>query len=93
MRKRIGQVTHYFNRLGVAVLKLDEGLKIGDLIHVHGHSTDFVQRVGSMEIDHRKMETVGPGEDVALQVVDRVRRGDRVFLVSEDWAGDIGIQC
>jgi putative protease len=82
MEKEIGRITHYFNRLGVAVLELTEGLKVGDVVHILGHTTDFTQPVWSLEIEHRKIQAVGPGADVALEVSDRVRRGDRVYRVA-----------
>ena len=85
MRKRVGEVTHYFNRAGVAVVELSGELSVGDLVHIYGHTTDFTQRVGSMEIDHRKVESVGPGDDFGLLVIERVRRGDAVYqLTGED---------
>lgn len=83
MEIKIGVVTHYYNHLGVAVIKLDEPLKLGETVHILGHSTDFIQRVGSMEINHRKVQSVGAGAEVALKVVARVRRGDIVFRVPE----------
>ena len=83
MEKQVGQITHYFNRIGVAVLKLEEGLKVGDTIQISGHTTDFSQQVWSMEIDHHKMQEVGPGANVALKVDEPVRKGDAVYLVME----------
>lgn len=82
MRERVGTVTHYFNRIHVAVIALTGELKVGDMVHIYGHTTDFIQRVGSMEVNHRKIESAGPGEEIALEVVDRVRRGDTVYKVS-----------
>jgi hypothetical protein len=84
MEKRIGQVTHYFKRIGVAVLELKGGLKVGDVVHIQGHITDFTQPVESMEIEHQKVQSVGPGADVALRVNERVRRGDAVYNVVEE---------
>ena len=81
MEKLIGKVTHYYNRIAVAVLNLEEGLKMGDEIHIIGHTTDLTQRVESMEVNHRQVQSVGAGADVALAVNGRVRRGDNVFLV------------
>ncbi|HEX6384990.1 MAG TPA: hypothetical protein VF177_10000 [Anaerolineae bacterium] len=81
MEKRIGKVTHYFNRIGVAVLELEDGLQVGDTIHITGHRTDFTQQVNSMEIDHQKMQAVGAGADVALKVDEQVREGDRIYKV------------
>jgi len=84
MRECVGKVTHYFNRLGVAVIEPDGELRVGDLIHLYGHTTDFTQWVGSMEIDHRKVDVIGPGDQGALLVVKRVRRGDEVFKLTGD---------
>ena len=84
MEKCIGKVTHYFGRLGVAVLELSDGLKTGDVVHILGHTTDFCQQVESMEIEHQKLDEVGPGSDVALKVGQRVRRGDSVYKVIEE---------
>lgn len=84
MEKRIGTVTHYFNHIAVAVLELEEGLKVGDTIHIAGHTTDFTQQVESMEIEHQPMQAVGAGADVALAVDHRVRKGDVVYMVTND---------
>ena len=63
MERRIGQVTHYFKRIGVAVLELSGGLMVGDVVRIQGHTTDFTQRVESMEIEHQKMQSAGPGAE------------------------------
>lgn len=83
MEIRIGEVTHYYNNIGVAVLKLTSELKVGDTIHFRGATTEFTQSVASLEIEHQKVESVGPESEVALKVNQRVRRGDRIFKVSE----------
>lgn len=80
---QIGKVTHYFNRISVAVLELDGELNVGDTVHIVGRITDFVMRVGSMEINHQKVQSVSAGDDVALQVDEYVRDGDAVFKVLE----------
>jgi hypothetical protein len=83
MEKQIGRVTHYYSRLGVAVLALDAGLAVGDTVHIVGHTTNFTQTVESMEVQHRKLQEVGPGADVALKVDERVRVGDTVYQIIE----------
>ena len=83
MELEIGRVTHYYNHINVAVLKLDENLKLGDLIHILGHSTDFIQRVTSMEVEHHTTLWVKPGDDVAVKVVEPVREHDVVYRVVE----------
>ena len=75
----IGRVTHYFGHLSVAAVTLTAPLKVGDRIHVRGHTTDLVQDVASMEVEHRSVEQAGPGDDVALAVDDHVREHDLVF--------------
>jgi putative protease len=81
MEKHIGQVTHYFKRIGVAVLDLSGGLQVGDVVHIQGRTTDFTQAVESMEIEHQRVQSVGPGADVALKVIEHVRKGDGVYKV------------
>ena len=81
MEQRIGQVTHYFNRVRVAVLDLSGELRVGDTIHIQGRDVDFTQGVQSMEIEHQKVQVVGPHAEVALQVIQPVRKGDAVFKV------------
>ena len=63
--ERIGVVTHYYGHLSVAVVKLDPGtaLRIGDNIHIKGHTSDFGQRVESLQIGHAPVQEVGPNDD------------------------------
>jgi hypothetical protein len=82
METRIGEVTHYFNHLGVAVLDLSAELKVGDTIHLQGHAADFTQQVESMEIEHQKVQSAGPKKEVALKMVQPVHKGDPVFKVT-----------
>lgn len=81
---QVGKVTHYYDRISVAVLELSGELKVGETIHIHGRLTDFSQRVGSMEIEHQKIETANPGAEIALKVLEPVREGDVIFLVKQD---------
>ena len=81
--RAIGKVTHYFDRIGAAALELTDELSVGDTIHLKGHTTDFIQRVASIQIEHQACEKVGPGNDIAIKVDERVREGDTVYKVSE----------
>lgn len=74
----IGTVTHFFGHLSVAAVTLTDTLRVGDRIHITGHTTDLEQSVESMEVEHAKVEAAGPGDDVALHVNDHVREGDRI---------------
>lgn len=84
MEVEIGRVTHYFNHLHVAVLKLTDHLKLGDKIHILGHFTDLVERVASMEVSHHSVEWVKPGDDVAIKVNEPVHEHDIVYRITEE---------
>ena len=83
MNELIGKVTHYYSRIGVAVLQISGELAVGDTILFLGHTTDLTQQVLSMEIEHQKVQSVGPGSEVALKVIERVRSGDEIYKVLE----------
>lgn len=78
----VGTISHFFAQPQVAALTLEEELSVGDVVRVRGHTTDFEQKVGSMQIDHESVEQAASGAEVGIKVVDRVRRGDKVFRVS-----------
>src|SRR5262249_27282531 len=79
--QRIGVVTHYFSHVSVATIKLEPGmtLRIGDVIHIHGHTTDFTQRVESLEVNHAPAREVGATDDFGLKVIEHAREHDVVF--------------
>jgi putative protease len=81
MEKSIGQITHYFGHIGVAVIKLSSELKVGDNIHVVGHGADFNQAVDSMQVEHAQIEVAKAGDDVGMKVNEKVKPGAEVFLV------------
>jgi len=60
--KLIGKVTHYFSKIGVAVIELSDTLKVGETIRIVGGETDFDQVIESMEIEHQKVETAKAGD-------------------------------
>jgi hypothetical protein len=77
----VGTVTHYYGKPHVAVIMLSGEVNQGDVLRFHGHTTDFEQSVGSMEVEHGHIEAAGPGTEVAIEVDDRVREHDLVFKV------------
>lgn len=84
MEVEIGKVKHYFNHLQVAVLSLTDNLKLGDKIHILGHTTDLIERVASMEVDHHPVDWVKAGDDVAIKVNAPVHEHDMVYLIVEE---------
>ena len=80
--RRIGVVTHYFSHLSVAVVRLESAtLRVGDTIHIRGHTSDFTQRVESLQVEHAPVTEVGPNDDFGLQVIEPVREHDVVYKV------------
>lgn len=79
--KFIGEVTHYFGNIGVAVIELKDGLKEGETIRVKGGSKDFEQAVESMEVDRKKIREAKPGDSVGLKVAEKVKEGYKVYKV------------
>ena len=80
--ERIGLVTHYFSHLSVAVVKLEAAtLRVGDTIHIRGHTTDFKQRVDSLQVNHASVPEAGPSDDFGLKVREHAREHDVVYKV------------
>ena len=81
--KKIGVVTHYFTKIGVAVIKLNKSLNKGDKIKIQSDTpeglTNFTQKVTSMQHNHKTLMKAGPGKEIGLKVRDRVRENDLVF--------------
>lgn len=82
--KEVGRVTHYFSKLGVAVIELDDTVKTGDTIHIKGHTSDFTQQIDSMQIEHETVEIAQPGQSIGLRVSGHAREHDVVFKVTAE---------
>lgn len=83
--KKIGFVSHYFNHIQVAAIEITDGeLKVGDTIHIKGHTTDLTQQVDSMQIEHASIQVAKKGDSIGTKVKDHVRQHDEVFLVTQD---------
>ena len=76
-------MTHYFSQVSVAVVRLESGsLRVGDTIHVTGHTSDFRQRVESLQIEHQPVSEVSAGQEFGLKVTEHAREHDIVYKVS-----------
>ena len=84
MEEKIGVVTDYLNRIGVAVIQLTDGaVRLGDDVRITGRATELRQAVESLQVEHRPVEEAARGSEVAMKVVHPVRRHDQVFRVRE----------
>ena len=79
--EEIGKVTHYFSKIGVGVIELSKDLAVGDKIKIKGATSDFEQKVDSMQIEHEKVEKAGSGQSIGLKVKEHVREHDKVYKV------------
>lgn len=82
--KLVGEVTHFYNRIGVAVVDLKDDLQVGDQVHFFGRSTDFRQEVTSMQVEHEQISEAGKGQEVAVKVERRVRKRDKIYKLTDE---------
>jgi len=79
--KEIGKVSTYFSHVGVAAVKLSRKLKVGDKVHFKGHTTDFEEKVKGIQIERKEVKEAKSGEHIGIKVPEKVRPGDKIFLV------------
>ena len=83
--KAIGTVTHYFGKIQVAGIRITEGtLRVGDKIHIQGHTSDFVQSIDSIQIDGKAVDEAVAGDEIGIKVVEHAREHDAVYKVVDD---------
>lgn len=80
--EKVGTVKDYFAKVGVAGIDVTGHLKVGDTIHIQGHTSDFEQVVESMQVEHEQVEEAGAGDAIGIKVSERCRDGDTVFRVT-----------
>jgi putative protease len=85
MEQEVGRITHYFSKINVGVLELSKGeLHVGDTIHIKGHTSDFYQKMESMQVENNPVDSAKRGELVGIKVESPVRENDIIFKVTED---------
>ena len=77
VEEKIGVVEHFFTKIGVAAIRRDT-------IHIVGATTDFKQKVESMQINKQPVDVAKPGDEIGIKVIDRVREHDVVYKVKEE---------
>ena len=76
--KKIGKVTHYYDQLGVAIIKLTGGLSEGDKIKITGHGNELLQDVSSIQLEHERLSKAKKGQIIGVKVDKAVKDGDEV---------------
>jgi len=79
--EQMGSIRHYYSKIGVAVIDLTAKIAVGDTIRVKGTTTDFQQKVESMQIEHANVQNANAGQSIGLRVADKVREGDLVYKI------------
>lgn len=79
----IGKITHYYPKISVAVIDLEETLRRGDRIEIEGKTTKLSQLVTSMQIEHKDVDIAEKGKSVGIKVEEKVREGDKVYKIIE----------
>src|SRR5882762_4438932 len=81
--ERVGFVTHYYGHLSVAAIRLESGsLRVGDTIRILGHTSDFRQRVESMQIERQPVTEAGKRQEIGIKVTEHARENDEVYKVT-----------
>lgn len=78
---KIGEIIHYYNKIGVAVIKVLSTIKVGDRIKISGHDHEFEQEIVSMQVEHQNISTAKKGDDVGMKVDQPAKDGDEVYKV------------
>ncbi|TSA44722.1 translation elongation factor-like protein [bacterium] len=77
--KLIGEVTHFYGGISVAIVKFKEVVKVGDAVQFFGATTDFKENIKSMQYDHKDISEASKGQEVGIKVDGKVREGDEVY--------------
>ena len=78
----VGVVTHYYGHLSVAAIRIEAGtLRVGDTIRILGHTSDFRQRIDSMQLEHQAVTEAGKRQEIGLKVIQHARENDAVYRV------------
>ena len=79
--KPIGKVVHWYDKLGVAVVKLNKALKVGSQVKVRRGEQEFTDTVTSMQLDHKSVKAGKKGEEVAIKVSQQVKEGAEIYAI------------
>ena len=79
--KKIGTITHFFDRISVGIIKLDGKLKVGDKVRIQGGTTNFEQEISEIQLEHKSIPEGKKGQEVGVKVKEKVREGDSVYIL------------
>ena len=81
----IGSISNYFSTISVAAFEIEAGkLLVGDTVHIKEHTTNITKSVTSIQMEHEEIETAKKGDDIGIKVSQKVRGGDKIFVVADN---------
>ena len=80
---KVGKITHYFDKISVAVVEVENTLSVGDQIRITNEEGELTQKVDSLQVEHEKIETAKKGDTVGMKVDGPVSEGDEIYKVGE----------
>ena len=78
---KVGTITHFYDKIGVAVINVLAPLKVGDRIKISGHDKEFEQEIASLQVEHQNIDRAKKGDNVGMKVDQPVKDGDEVYKV------------
>jgi len=78
---KVGTITHFYDKIGVAVINVLAPLKVGDRIKISGHDKEFEQEIASLQVEHQNIDQAKKGDNVGMKVDQPVKDGDEVYKV------------
>lgn len=78
---KVGTVTHFYDKIGVAVINVLAPIKVGDRIKISGHDKEFEQEIASLQVEHQDIQTAKKGDAVGMKVDQSAKDGDEVYKV------------
>ena len=79
---KVGKITHYYDKLGVGIIKLAKPLKVGQTVKISGKTTNFDQLVSQMQFNHKDIKSGKKGQEVGVKLNSKVRPGDEVLAIT-----------
>ena len=79
---KIGEIIHYYDKIGVAVIKVLSPLKVGDRVKISGHDKEFEQILASIQVEHQNIDQAKKGDEVGVKLDEPAKDGDEVYKVA-----------
>ncbi|KKQ00904.1 MAG: hypothetical protein UW15_C0038G0003 [Parcubacteria group bacterium GW2011_GWC1_44_10] len=79
MEKEVGKITHWYDKIGVAVIDLKGALKMGDRVKIKKGEDEFEETISSMQVDHKEVSSAKKGDEVAVKLSQKAKEGAAIY--------------